>query len=314
MTMLPPFPLVVGSGRSGTTLLRNILDSHPEMAMAHEAHFVAPMARRRHRYRTSNGFGLEVFVGDLYRNSNFRRQGLSESEVRRALAVHPPAGFAEAVRTVLGLYASRHGKQRYGDKTPGYVKHIRLLAEIFPEARFVHLIRDGRDVALGYLDRSEWGPATLPEAALYWRSRVERGRAAGRKLGEDRYLEVRYEDMVHAPDVEITRVCEFLHLDYRADMLTYYEKGSDFIATSATPEAFTGLARPITSGLRDWRTQMADPDVATFEALAGDLLADLGYERGTARMSLRRPLTVAKAKAVWQSKRAGARLRSLRRS
>ncbi len=181
---MSPFAFFVGSGRSGTTLYRNIFDSHSELAMTHEAHFVVPIVRNRRRYE-GDGFDVARFVDDLYRNPNFRRQGLDRVDVEAALAAAPPEDTAAAVRTVFSTYAARHGKRRYGDKTPGYVTGIGLLADVFPESRFVHIIHDGRDVALGYLDRDEWGPSTLADAAFYWASRVRRGQASGRQLGAD---------------------------------------------------------------------------------------------------------------------------------
>lgn len=209
---------------------------------------------------------------------------------------------------MFGLYADDHGKELYGDKTPGYVNHIEMLAALFPEARFVHIIRDGRDVALGYLDRDEWGPATVAEAALYWRSRVSRGRGGGHQLGADRYAEVRYEDLVDDPGDITRRVCDFLGLDYYPEMLRFHERGADFIAAANTPEAFTGLAQPITKGMRDWRIEMPASDVAMFEAIAGDLLAELGYETSSAAPSLSLRARAYWANLAWQAKRLEARV------
>ncbi|MDH3462168.1 MAG: sulfotransferase, partial [Acidimicrobiia bacterium] len=169
----PVFPMFVGCGRSGTTLFRNIFDSHPDLAMTHEAHFIAPMGARRERYTNrAGGLDIDAFVADLFADSNFRRQGLEENLVRRSLEESSASGFAEAVRVVFGLYAAAQGKRLYGDKTPGSVTQIELLGSLFPEARFVHIIRDGRAVALSYLERPEWGPKTMAEAAQHWKSRV----------------------------------------------------------------------------------------------------------------------------------------------
>ena len=73
------------------------------------------------------------------------------------------------------LYAEREGKTRYGDKTPGYVKEMRRIQRVLPEARFVHIIRDGRDVSLSHL-RMNWGPETYAESARLWRNRIRKAR------------------------------------------------------------------------------------------------------------------------------------------
>ncbi len=302
------FPILVGSGRSGTTLFRNILDSHPDLAVTHEAHFIAPLAQRRTRYETEDGFDVGALVDDLYANANFVRQGLDRTEVASALSSSGVRSYADAVRVVYRLYADGQGKSLYGDKTPGYVTQIGLLGGLFPEAHFIHIIRDGRDVALAYLDRSEWGPATMADAALYWASRVSRGRAAGRALGPDRYLEVRYEDMVDDPERVTTEMCAFLGLTFDPVMMQFHEKASEFIATTKTPEAFTNLAQPVTKGMRDWRTQMEPDDVVLFEAIAGDLLASLGYDTIGADTDLAMKAKVMAARARWQGKRVASRV------
>jgi len=307
----PVFPMFVGSGRSGTTLFRNIFDSHPDLAMTHEAHFVLPMALRKRRYERHGGLDVERFVTDLYANSNFVRQGLDEAAVRAGLAATAPATFADAVRTVFAAYATAHGKPCYGDKTPGYVTHLGLLGVLFPEARFVHIIRDGRDVAMAYLDRSEWGPSTMADAALYWRSRVSRGRATGRQLGAARYREVRYEDLVDDPEAVTRSLCRFLDLGFEPAMLEFHQRGRDFAAATPHPDAFRGLAQPVTKGMRNWRTQMAPDDVALVETIAGDLLADLGYEVTGAGEGFGGRIAVMGAEVAWTGKRLTSRLQPL---
>lgn len=269
--------MFVGSGRSGTTLLRTIFDGHPDLAVAMEPQFMGTVARQRGRLE-QNGFDAATFLEIINANSNYRRLDLDPSEVESSIARAAPSSAAEAVRIVMGVFAEREGKPLYGDKTPGYVVQLRELAGMFPEARFVHLIRDGRNVALSYLERP-WGPATVGEAALYWRSRVSRGRASGTALGDGRYLEAKYEALVTDPETEVRRICTFLDLDFAPQMLEYRRAAEEFIATSHQPEAFTALVRPPTSGLRDWSNAMSQSDVALFEAIAGDLLVDLGYQR-----------------------------------
>src|SRR4051794_27962840 len=129
----PIFPFVVGCSRSGTTLLRALLDAHPLLAVPPESHFaVAPRLRR------------------LGRDPWFRLWGIEPPDLRGL-------DVADAVRAVFAAYAAAQGKPRYADKTPHYVSHLPLLAERFPEARFVHVVRDGRDVALSLLE-VPWGP------------------------------------------------------------------------------------------------------------------------------------------------------------
>jgi len=159
---------------------------------------------------------------------------------------------------------------RYADKTPHYVSHLSLLAARFPEARFVHVVRDGRDVALSLLE-VPWGPDTIKEAALHWRRRVLEGRAAG--LPGNRYREVRYEALVADPERELRALTAWLELDYDASMLAYPDRA----LTVPHPEHHRRLGLAPTPGLRDWRRDIDSDDAARFEAVAGDALAELGY-------------------------------------
>jgi Sulfotransferase family len=286
------FPFFVGSGRSGTTLVRAMFDSHPHLAIPGESNFISAMGKNRHRYEKGDGLDTEAFLSDLLAHPRFRLWGVPEDAVRDSFAESPPGDFADGIRRAFELYAARQGKSRYGDKTPGYVMHLPLLAKLFPEARFVHIIRDGRNVALSYLEVS-FGPESLEQAALRWRRFVDRGRRTGARLGLTRYLEVRYEDLIEDPEGTVKSMCRFLDVGFDPQMFRYPERATEVAQGSAFPEVHGHLGLPPTKGLRDWRTQMSRDDLATFEILAGDLLSDLGYER-----AVRRPGIGSRARAT----------------
>jgi hypothetical protein len=276
----PPFVFIVGRGRSGTTLLRAQLDSHPAIAVAQESHFLAALCDRRRRYETAGGLAVGAFVRDLSAHRSFFRLGMPAEEISAMLSDPLPGSVSDAIRRIYASYASRRGKPRYGDKTPNNVVHIELLAGLFPEARFVHVIRDGRDATLSYLD-VDFGPSTVAESAVYWRRFVEDGRRAGEVIGPHRYREVRYESLVVEPVRELRILCEFLELPYDDAMLRYPDRAAELVG-----KVHHNLALPPTSGMRDWRRDMSREDIALFEALAGGLLDELGYERAFPRTTV----------------------------
>lgn len=302
------FPFFVGCGRSGTTLLRVMFDSHPDMAIPHESYFVVSFGRNHRRYERRQGFDLERFLDDLLRHRWFTRWGLGTEEVREGLGRKAPATLADAIRTVFGLYALRQGKLRYGDKTPSYVLNLPLLSRLLPEGRFVHIVRDGRDVALSLLD-VDFGPDTIEEAALFWKRHVERGLRAGRALGESRYREVRYEKLVTDPEATLRELCDFLGVDFDDAMLRYHQRAQRVVRDFPRPLEQRHLLQPPTSGLRDWRTQMTASDLARFEALAGDTLEGLGYERSVGRLPIGLLLAARRREAALQAQRAARRAR-----
>jgi hypothetical protein len=280
----PPFPFVVGSGRSGTTLLRLMLEQHPDLAIPPESYFPVSMRHREPRYHSSTGFDLDAFVTDLLRNVRFQDWGLSESTVRSALRGVEPIDWAEAIRRTFALYAEKEGKPRYGDKTPWFIMRITELSLLFAESRFVHLIRDGRDVALSIREMS-WGPSRMPALAEFWAKRIRVGRTEGARLGPERYHELRYEDLVEDPASELRRVCAFLDLDFREEMLAYAGRAPDAVLERERDQ-HRHLSKAVTKGLRDWRTQLSPDDVAVFEAVAGRELVSCGYERAVPSPSL----------------------------
>lgn len=288
-----PFPFIVGCGRSGTTLLRMILDSHSQLAIPDESNFV-PTIAKGYLGRQGDQFDHDAFIGSLFQHRSIRRWHISEDDVRAAFEADPPADVASAIRAAFAAYARKNGKTRYGDKTPRYVLDLAFLADLFPEARFIHVIRDGRDVALSFSE-VDFGPRTIAEAASFWRARIEAGRTVGRALGPDRYREIRYEDLLDDVRGSAVSLCEFVDLSFEDQMLRYFER-PEVEKASTVFWKYSRVALPPTKRLRDWRSEMPSSDLEMFEAIAGDVLESLGYERATSPVPRRVPLAVRTAR------------------
>jgi hypothetical protein len=257
-----------------------MLNAHSTLAIPAESHFIVPMAQRREHFERPEGFAIGSFAEELIQDPRFRLWDLPPAHVREALADVEPTTLQDAFRTVFALYAEREGKLGYGDKTPGYVRELGLLAELFSEARFVHIIRDGRDVILSLLEM-EWAREQAPEGfdrlARFWGNNVMRGMDAGRLLGPGRYHEVRYERLIDEPEPVLREVCEFLALAFEQQMLTYHEQLPTFARSLRRPQDHRRLALPPTRGLRDWRAELSGSDRRRFEQIAGEALERAGY-------------------------------------
>jgi hypothetical protein len=303
-----PIPFFVGCQRSGTTLLRAMFDSHPTMAVAHHSYFISTLGRIRRKYERRHGFATEAFLADLFAHAWFQRWNLPQDAVRSVIRMPPPRDYAEAVRRVLALYARHQGRDRYGDKTPRYVLDMRMIADLLPEAKFVHLIRDGRDVALSLVN-VDFGPRDIASAALYWKARVTEGGQAGRRLGRQRYREIRYEDLIKNPEAEVSALCTFLDLTFDRRMLLYHQRFPEIVATTAWPESHQHLSLPPTKGLRDWRREMDHGDLDAFNIVAGDLLEELGYDSAIPRPSARSHAIALARISRYRAKRVAVRSR-----
>jgi hypothetical protein len=265
--------VVLGVSRSGTTLLKEMLDRHSELAIPSESYFI-PQLRARHGATPDR----DAILADLGRLARVREWGVTADEVRRRLPADP--SFAEVIQAVYRVYADSRGKGRFGDKTPSYMQHLDLLESVFPGAQYVHIVRDGRDAALSFLGmrrrpRFNWArPRGLGDFACQWAFQVRAARRFGSTIARGRYLELRYEDLVAEPERSLAAVCSFLELPFEPAMLEYHR-----VVDTSRLEDHPRLAQPPSAGVRDWTAQMAPRDVERFEAIAGGLLVDLGYRR-----------------------------------
>lgn len=275
-----PFVFVVGCPRSGTTLLQRMLDNHPELAVAHDSHFI-PLAIKNESVGVDPQLTPELVTWvTTYRR--FHRLQLSEGDVAEAASCS--ATYSEFVGALYAAYARAHGKRLAGEKTPDYVRHLPQLHALFPSARFIHIIRDGRDVALSVRDwaqggkgpsrRAMWDEEPVAVSALWWRRFVSTGFRDGAPLGCSAYREVLYERLVEAPVATLTELAEFLCLPDSPAMAAYHVGKTHQRSGRSSKSAWL----PPTSGLRDWRSAMAPRDRALFELLAGEELSALGYE------------------------------------
>jgi hypothetical protein len=284
----PPF-FIVGSARSGTTLLRLMLNAHPEVAVPPESRFIAEL------WAGYDEVEVDGLLSKLDANDHFQTWDLPIAAVKYELDDKTFAPYAEVMEAAYQAYAHAHGKRRWGDKTPRYVRHISLLAALWPDARFIHLIRDGRDVALSYAD-VPFGPKNAATAAKLWSGRVRAGLRDGRALGGKRYMEINYEDLVEDAEGETKDLCEFLELDFDPGMLDYPEGAEEVVLPRATMYN-PHVTKPPEPKLRSWKESMPDDQVEIFEAVAGDVLSELGYER-----RFPAPSAVARAKAFLGTK------------
>jgi sulfotransferase family protein len=283
--MTNPYVFIVGCQRSGTTLLGRLVDAHPQIAIIHESRWIPDWFLER-RGLTSEGLVTSESINHLLDDPRFDRMRIGREQVLAFIANTQSMPYSSFIRGMFDLYGEARAKTLVGDKTPRYVRYMHILHALWPDARFVHLIRDGRDVCLSV---AQWrktikkGPATLSTwqsdqvstIALWWESAVQRGREAGSRLGPEMYYEIRYEAIIDNPERECAALCTFLGLPYHGAMLRFHEGRTITKPGLDAKKAWL----PITPGLRDWGTQMAAEDVERFEAAAGQFLDELGYSR-----------------------------------
>jgi hypothetical protein len=265
-----------------------MVDAHPQIGVAPSIHWIAGYLRRRDVRGPEDPVTAELARG-LADHRRLARFGISPEELQALVPDGERVAYRRFLAAFLELYARKRDKPRVGNKTAPFVRRIRVLHDAWPEARFVHLIRDGRDVCLSALswpsaERSvgrypTWREDPVSTVAFWWERKVRAGRESGCALEPRLYREVRYEALVSEPARECVALCSFLGVPFDEAMLR-------FDARPTSGDADLDRAHPwlpIIAGLRDWRTQMPDEEVERFEALAGDLLEELGYPRAFPR-------------------------------
>jgi hypothetical protein len=281
-----PYVFIVGSARSGTTLPQRMVDAHPQVAVVNEARFI-PRYFKKRTGLTPESFVTPELIPKLLEHRRFHKLKIDREELERLINSDEPLSYSSFVSAIFDLYGQREGKSLVGDKTPSYVLSLPTLHSLWPTTKFVHIIRDGRDVCLSMLNwlsekgqvaarrRATWTEDPVSTAALWWKHRVRLGREDGSALRPELYYEIRYETLVSQPATECAALCDFLGLPYHDAMLRFYEGREKADPGLDAKKAW----HPITPGLRDWRSQMTLDDIERFEAAAGDLLDELGYPR-----------------------------------
>lgn len=285
-----PYVFLVGSPRSGTTMLKRMINAHPWVAITRETHWI-PRFYEKKKGVTEEGLVTEKLVEYLFEHRRFDQMKIKRSALLKLVKEQPEATYASLVSQIFDNYGRRKKKPLVGDKTPTYVRKLPVLHKLWPEARIVHLIRDGRDVWLSMKNWrmahkaagkfNSWKIDPLVTTAFWWKALVAMGRSDGNVLGKDLYYDLKYEDLIAHPDVECKKLAGFLGLPHVEAMERYYEGRTQLGEQLSTNAAWL----PPTPGRRDWRTQMESHDIEKFEAATGNLLDELGYERACPKIS-----------------------------
>jgi hypothetical protein len=272
-----PF-FIVGHDRSGTTMLRLVLDRSSEVAIPPESMLLADFEPVRSRGELADPARAAALVAEIWRHPKVRLWGVNGSPPTPPTGLGHAAAYRFAVEAPYRAYAAAHGKQRFGDKTPLYLRYVDAIDEIWPEARFVVLVRDGRDVALS-LRGVPFGANNVYAAARSWADGVRLGQEAQLRR-PDRTLTVRYEDLVANPEPQVRALCSFLGLTYDSDMLEIQRTDPGKIVQDQA-SWFTNVFEGINAtAVGRWRTEMSERERRVFAAVAGNELRALGYESG----------------------------------
>ena len=263
---------VVGMPRSGTKLLRDLLNNNALISIPEaESHFIPFLI---------NQFGNDMDFADEQKRYLLFQELLNtsfyhymKSDGRELTWEHISSqnikNWQDFIEFVLRFFAPKSSDefQIWGDKTPGYITYMAHLKKIFVDAKFVHIIRDPRDYCLSV--RSVWGK-NLFRAADRWRSSIISARNESKRFSQD-YYEIKYEALVTDPSEELRKLCDFLSVPYSQDMIKM-EKPSENLGDTR------GIAKIVGSNLKKYQTQLSNSEIKRIEELVTPVAHQLGYE------------------------------------
>lgn len=241
---------IVGAPRSGTTLMQNVLDAHSNVICPRCETFLFTRSRW-------------IFEGriwdDHYSKLPIGREGVV-------------AWFRESMTDLFRRLQPNTSARRFCEKTPEHAKHMDLIHEVFPDAQFIHIVRNGEDVVRS-LQKIEWSASGLYGAArntFIWMNWVRSARSTGARLGPNLYMEIRYEELITNPRKVLEEICAFLGEQFDQRMLEFYKPENSTWGLSSRPFPNISETGPLTGGLNPLYRLI-------FRLMAGNLMRELGY-------------------------------------
>jgi hypothetical protein len=273
---------IIGTERSGSNLLRLLLNAHSRISIPHPPHFLRDFAPLEKLYGDlSSDAGFERLARDAARfvNLHFAPWPFTVSE--RKLLVRAESRSLYGIYAALyELYREHSGKARWGCKSTFMYRYAGEILHHHPEPRFLHLVRDPRDVAAS-AEASIFSRYHPFKQAGLWAAEQGAIESKRGELGERRYLRVRYEDLTARPEAEVRRIMQFLGEEFEPGQLQYF-RGSEASDLSALSESWKNCAKPVSTGsVGRYRERLTSREIGWVEHQARDLMLRYGYEPET---------------------------------
>lgn len=283
----PKFVFVVGIGRSGTSLLQNMLNAHQQICFLPENSFLR-------RYLASGRFdsqlksmGAHGLASELASDVAFKRIAMSPIELGKMLERPDGVSAAGLFRVVARAFLNRYGSFKYAaDKDPRLVEFLPTLHVHFPDAKVIHIYRDPRDVVLSKT-KAEWSKGR-PLIVNLFSGRVQWSlvRRNGRSLFGSNFHELAYEDLIRTPRSEMAKICEFLGLDFESEVLTPSAGGRALVADDELSWKSKSLGPILSDNTEKWRKALPPAHIALTEAIARRMMVEARYQQSNSIASL----------------------------
>ncbi len=280
--MSPPI-FIFGSARSGTSLLSRIVGSHPNIGVPYESHLY------------NQFYPWLKYYGDLELEKNRNRlvRDILRTDVMNDWEPKPAfedivnaierSDFHGIVDAIMNAWLKKVGKNRWGEKTPWHLYYWKEILQGFPDAKFVNIVRDGRDSSLSW-QQARFGPKHIYISARRWKHYLDEYTEFKKAIRSEDLFELRYEDLLDDPEKTARDLCSFVGEQYSDQMLAFHESAVAYPTDKGNDE---NLAKPLMQSNKEkWKQQMTQKELRIFEAVAGKELEEYGYARAVPEASI----------------------------
>lgn len=281
---------IIGNNRSGTSLLRLMLTSHEQIIIPPESHFMLWNYNKYHLWKP--GDGHDLFLSDLFASTKFETWGLNRNELESFLYFRQPLSYSELIADVYIYYGLKQNKRAtlWGDKNSLWVEKLPILHLLFDKAKFIHIVRDGRDVATSYININHYNgakdkyfpklPANIERIAELWKNNINSISSFFSSLPSQSYTEIRYEDLICDNEKTIDKLLKFLNLPASQSVFLYYEVNK---VKNYEPENFLAWKEKLNSPLDKsnigkYKYELKPFEIKKFEDIASEVLEKYGYK------------------------------------
>ena len=276
---------IVGCERSGTTVLRLMLNEHSKIALPPQTKFSRKLYKRRMLFGDlSNGKNNDKIIDwILERETNIKLIDLKLDNNHLRESWEDCTTIGEITGTVFQQYSQTRHKSRWGDKRPYYIRYIPQLLKLYPDARIIHVIRNGHD-CIASLKRMPWWNKNSIHSMLNWRHSIRMGvKAAG--AFKDQFLEVRYEDIVRHPETQLKKICDFINVKYESGMLEFH-LNTEINIPGYKKEWHHKTFKPLSDDAIDkGKEQLSENELILFSWCAGEELNLWNYDIKKGKLS-----------------------------
>lgn len=279
---------IIGCPRSGTTLLASILNRHSQIASGTETHFFDFVSRRNYNWKEFTLTSFTQLLAESRIQDFIQAAGISKEKLIKNYKQDPQSKYQskleidqfykkEVFDLLINSFLDSRSKARLCENTPQHLSHIEEILTLYPQAKFIHLIRDGRDT-IRSLMQMPWRPNGLLNNARFWVQNLKEVSRTINKLGTNSILEIRYEELVLKPEESLKLICDFLEEEYEPGLLDNSKDQAAIYSNWESSWKQKTRTQLNTDSINSWQTELDQDSQALLNWYLKDILTGLGYE------------------------------------